>query len=475
MTNRYFQDFYASFPARKHAIFYLLFGGISICLLVFLTPPFEVPDEPQHFYRSYQLSHFDEVDRVKSKRIDLDLPASIPGLVMHFMGTTEFHAPRKPPQRSLTEIFKKLGDPVDEDLRVNIDFSGIQANSPLPYLPQAMAIAAVRSVGWGPLEMLYAGRLVNALSAIIITTVAIALLPVGRTFALIVALLPMTQFQTASVSPDALTISGALLFTALMARFLAKLNWTWKQQLATILAGLLMCSVKPVLAPLLFAGLWLGSHTRNSVFVSAKRVFATQFILAAITVSLIAIWFLLVPKPHTTTLGTPVGVDSSGQVAYLMEHPLTAARIPLRSLYLYAGSRWQSTIGKLGWLNVHLNSWVYILSGIAMLLGLYAERAKARVNVSSSFWIAFLSITAIFMVEWALYIIWTPVGAYAAEGVQGRYFLPILPMAGVAGVTLIQRCSLRKFRQHATYCVVAILIATTLSMHRTIIGVYGLF
>src|SRR5689334_2713329 len=38
------------------AVPYFVCGALGVLPLVFLTPPFQVPDEQYHFYRAYQIS-----------------------------------------------------------------------------------------------------------------------------------------------------------------------------------------------------------------------------------------------------------------------------------------------------------------------------------------------------------------------------------------------------------------------------------
>src|SRR4051794_40885305 len=91
--------------------FYGIVGGISLLMLVFLIPPFQVPDEPQHFFRSYQLSTLELWSRVQDGAAGADLPASLPELVDHFMvnGLHEHVLP----MRTLVETLGSLRRPLD--------------------------------------------------------------------------------------------------------------------------------------------------------------------------------------------------------------------------------------------------------------------------------------------------------------------------------------------------------------------------
>ena len=87
---------------------------------------------------------------------------------------------------------------------------------PVGYVPQAAGIAIGRLIGVEPLTAFYLGRLTNLLISIALAFFAIRLAPFGKPLFLLIGLLPMTMFELASLSCDALTISGAIFFTALL-------------------------------------------------------------------------------------------------------------------------------------------------------------------------------------------------------------------------------------------------------------------
>lgn len=451
---------------------YAWLGGISLCLLVFLVPPFQVPDESQHFFRSYQLSKLEVWSPQQKGIAGSDLPASVSELERYFLGTNERHIRRELPRRRLMETLGEMRRPLDAERTIFVDLSDIQSYAPLPYVPQAFAIAAGRTLGVGPLGLLYLGRFANALVALLVTTLAISLLPVGRTFALLVALLPMTQFVTASVSPDALTIASALLFTAIVVRFLTDGGWSAWRKSAAFAAGMVMSILKPVYLPLLFAG--LGALLGKGKFSSVKIRHAIYWQMAAalLTITLIALWLGSIPASS----GAPgrEGVNAAGQLAYLADDIFRAARIVVRSIYIKAEFLGQSTVGLLGWLNLPLPGWVYLLLGLAFPLSVFGDQRPARLGGAAAAWLVLVAVAVVPPIELALYLGWTPVAAYFVEGVQGRYFIPALPMLG-AGLAALMACRMPSaYATKAYICVVAIIGAATVAMHVTIIRSYGL-
>jgi hypothetical protein len=91
--------------------------------------------------------------------------------------------------------------------------------------------------------------------------------------------------------------------------------------------------------------------------------------------------------------------------------------------------------GLLGWLNIPLPGWLYTAWGIALGAAALADLGGAAPSPApwreSALLLAATAASALGIVL-ALYVTWTPVGDSLAEGVQGRYFLPLLPLLGRA-------------------------------------------
>jgi uncharacterized membrane protein len=454
-------------PARVYA----WVGGASILLLVILVPPFQVPDEPQHFYRSYQLSTGELWPKLENGAAGSDLPASLPALVERFLGTTELHTERGLRTAQLQETLAEFSRPLDVDRTAFVDFSGSAFYAPLPYLPQALAIAGARAVGIGPLGLFYVGRLANALAAIIATYIAIRLLPVGRGVALVVALLPMTQFQTASLSADGPTIAAAFLFTAIITRFLVDGVWAVGRTVAAFASGLIMCSVKFVYMPLLFAGLGtlFGSSAPSR---KAWGGVVTQVGTALAVTALVALWL------HANTgrvSGLPEGVDMEKQVALVLERPELFLATSVRSLLANGEFLARSLIGILGWLSLALPAWVYATVGFAIAFSVYSDVGHGELPWPVAVWLLTLATGAFLLVQLALYVYWNPVGARIIEGVQGRYIIPLLPMVGVAVSSVFPRRQAVAYRDLTYPALAAIMGVASVGMHVTIVRGFGVF
>jgi hypothetical protein len=187
------REFHAG--TRGPGLLCLLLGLLAALPLVVLTPPFQVPDKPQHFARAFQLSEGRVGGEVQYGVAGRMIPFSMTRLTALFLGTVAIHADRTPPVRSLHDTLLIGSMSLDPDRRVFMNFRNAAADFPLPYLPQTLAIAAARWAGLGPLTTLYAGRAANAVTTIAILAAAISLLPIGAPAALLAGLLPMAVYE----------------------------------------------------------------------------------------------------------------------------------------------------------------------------------------------------------------------------------------------------------------------------------------
>ncbi len=202
-------------PSRVFSILAPILG----LLFLALTPPFQVPDEPEHFYRAYQLSEGGIRGRAERDggmpRAGGVLPKSLKSVAESAMGDIAHNESVK---ANLAEIRRALAMPLAPHDRSFLDFPTTVLYSPVPYLPQAAAAAAGRLVKAHPLALLYLMRLANLLAWLLLAGAAIKTTPVFQWVFMLLALAPMSLAQAASASADAVTNGAAFLFIALVLR-----------------------------------------------------------------------------------------------------------------------------------------------------------------------------------------------------------------------------------------------------------------
>src|SRR3984885_4284478 len=135
-------------PSRVFLALAWCFGA----LFVFLTPPFQAPDEDDHCHRAYQVSEGHLWEQRDGRRVGAYQPASL----IDFQRQVSHGIPHHPDvKQNLKTLWALRTMPLNSSVREFVVFPWY---SPTNYFGQAVAIALARMLGAGPLLLVYAGR-----------------------------------------------------------------------------------------------------------------------------------------------------------------------------------------------------------------------------------------------------------------------------------------------------------------------------
>jgi uncharacterized membrane protein len=356
-----------------------------------------VPDETGHFWRGAAMAwgHFGAPARTKTP-----IPTGMQTLVWVMSSQTEAEGRFSARQfRTAATIPLEAGKPA----LVSIFPSQY---TPLPYLPQAMATFVMRLAGGRPLIAFYAGRLATLLACIALIALAMRIAPRQETLIAAVALLPMSMFEIASWSADALTIALAILFTAML---LEPPSSTAAMAMTAI--ALSLC--KPAYFLLALFAFTTMPRRRAAIVAGAT--------LAGTAVSIVYAryaWF---------NVKTSVPLDPAAQLRCVLADPLRFLHVVSHDVAANLWSYTEETIGRLGLLDVGLPAVVIVaellaLAALAVTAGFALRRAQRLLAAA----IVLASLAGIVLSQ---YLTWSIVCGETIEGVQGRYFIPLLPLA----------------------------------------------
>ena len=99
----------------------------------------------------------------------------------------------------------------------------------------------------------------------------------------------------------------------------------------------------------------------------------------------------------------------------------------IRTLFEYY---WSTMIGaRLSWLNIPIG-YFYVISFTILLLlaSLKQEQESTYITAGHKVWCMVLFVAVSFLIVFSMLLGHTPITSIYAEGVQGRYFLPIMPL-----------------------------------------------
>jgi uncharacterized membrane protein len=401
-------------------------GVIAGVGFAFLIPPLAGYDEPYHFLRAYQVSEGHVVAEHHGKQFGGDMPAELSPDLSRLLTDGLF-------SRDRTTVFKHFGDAPPRGASTFVDFAPSAVYPPVPYAPSSLLMAIGRAFGASTLVLMYLGRLGSLLATIALLALAVARMPSRKWMLVAVALLPVTVLQAAMLSADGVTIALALLVVALALDVGATPRGAVaKRRLVEVaIATVALGFTKPpyILFALLFAIPWRrhGGTVARALLAVVVAGFAASAVWSVYAShSYVAPNF---PNPTHDPFAAYTHVDPQRQEHLVAHHPLRFLHTIERTLSLH----WHNFLHD-GIAQTPLNPvppWVVVIGVVIVLAAAIVPLAeppsllrwRARAFVVA---IALLTFAALMVLAYAG---WNAVGAPSITAFQGRYLVPLLPLA----------------------------------------------
>lgn len=402
-----------------------------------LTPPFQAPDEPNHFLRAYQLSTGEIWGRKEVTSAPFGIPLEhgggyVPSVIAR--DVLLFSDLKAHPERSLR--FTEWRDRLRESGRLDAEsrhqmvfcaFPNTVTYPPMAYVPAALAIFVARVLGLSTICALYLARAFTMTSTLTLVAGALRLSGACRGRQLTVfclAALPMTAFLIPTVSGESVLIALSLLVVVLALR-LAN-SWSPSAFFAFLGASLALALCKPpgfVASLLILPSLLSSKEARWTRFGRGVAVIGTS-------VGVACLWLASVAH-----LDSPLRYDINGslaakdQMAFFVTHPFHASVSFGKEFLVHRAAEYgRSFIGVLGWLDTPVpdgarHGFVALLA-FSLILGSRSDPECGGRRLRLVVWSLALSAASVYLVMLGAYLVWSKVGAYEVLGVQGRHFLP---------------------------------------------------
>lgn len=389
-----------------------------ICIFyIICMPTFKNHDEIYHWYRAYEVSTGKLMEEIDGDTLGTILPQSISDV------TTD-------DWQSITyaKVRDSLNVELDKENTALLYSETSAVYSFVQYIPQAIGIFITRIFTDKVLLLAYGGRIINMVFSIILIYFAIKKIPFGKKILLLLSFIPIAIEGFSSLSPDAMTISMAFFYIAyILSLAFSKENHSIdgkKIAILTVLSVIIaMCKI--VYLPLIL----LLFIIPKEKFKNEKKIKNIIFI-GAIAVVLNLIW-LMVAGIYLSHFREG---DSSIQVISILTNPIKYLQNCLYTVNLNGQDYIYSMFGgELGWGElVQLNSIVpYILCFILIWITITDQTIKDKFKLYQKVWITIAAIAVVGLIFTSLYVQWTTIGSDSVLGIQGRYFIPILPLVAL--------------------------------------------
>lgn len=121
--------------------------------------------------------------------------------------------------------------------------------------------------------------------------------------------------------------------------------------------------------------------------------------------------------------------DEGYSIGYLLDHIDILPKIFWGTLISMGSEYFYETFGGgLGWFSIAVPWWIIITLFMCILMVTFSEEKNYSSNRIIKVGMLIIVAVSIALVCVALLLDWTPITTYIINGVQGRYFLPVLPL-----------------------------------------------
>lgn len=300
--------------------------------------------------------------------------------------------------------------------------------TPLIYIPQVLGICIGRILSLNIVWILNLAKFMNLCFYAILIGIAVRILPIKKGVLALISLLPMSIHLAASLSYDAMLI-------ALMSLFIAKiLEIRFSKDEISLSDFLLLCAIiviaspcKMVYTPLAALFFILPKETFGK-YGLYKKYIGFVLLLLSCMVAMYIINLHTISSYAMAQENTLVWAGESGYtLRELMHRPYFAIDMGIRTI-LYKGEFYiLSMLGAyLSGLDHVLNTPLLLLLPMLVLIIIQALKREKNLGFREKVYILCIAMGIIGAVYLSMFIAWTPRTANFIEGVQGRYFLPIL-------------------------------------------------
>ncbi len=389
----------------------LVLGSITGIILVFVTPPFQVPDEGAHFFRAWQTSAFNLRLEQPEGRPGAYLPRSVRDTKQLFDDI-----PLNPSARMTRDRFERAMSLAAKDPAFA---SIILPYPPVAYMAQTVGIWIGEIASAPPIISFYLARIMNLALFLFMVTWAMRWIPDMKWGLALLILMPMALYEAASVSADAYTTGISFLMIAFLLRCITAEGQFNTKQISFMFVGtVLLTLAKPGYAPIILLALLIPTCRFGT---GRRRLAVIGGMLALAFVIGLAVMFAV----RHYELGLP-GSSNAEQLRFILTHPFTYLGTCFRCIF--RASQYGSFIGWFGWLELRLPLWIILPYGLLLIAVPFERRIFLVLNRNQRLFVGGLFVLLGAIIFTIQYLSYTPVGKRSIDSVQGRYFIPFAPL-----------------------------------------------
>lgn len=383
-------------------IFAILFGT----LISLLIPVGNVPDEQLHLYTAYHYSNIllgyeDDPSGIYMRECDNY------SLARNGVGYSELQSYYKSfiEKPNNTEVIKS------ENESLNVGFYGFT------YIPQAIGLTLGRMFNLGSNLTFFLGRIMNFIFYLLISILALKIIPKYKLQLFFVQLMPMTLQQVFSLSYDAITLSLSFLIFSFIVKIINEIKLTRKENILLFICTVLLFLCKQFAYCFIAISPYLLLLFKNEKIIdSLKKRNSKTFTI--ILVCCVGIYIVLcVLMNDLIKINTPL---------YFIFHPLALLKKIDSSLITWDIYYFRTLFtGGLGTDEIQTPDLLNILFFALLCFIMFSGRRENKRTLIDRMILLLCCAGTIYGLIY-IFQTQTPLEWGYIWGIQGRYFIPIL-------------------------------------------------
>lgn len=394
---------------HKKYFFVALYIGLFFMIL---TPFGNGADELSHFQRIYEISngHF---------FTPFDGEEQIPESIENYI-----KAPKKNSEFSYAEFKTYMFSKLEPENKIDVKYAWVNTSlyAPIQYIPQTIGVFIGRILNL-PIGVIgYLGRICGFIAWLLITTYAIKIVPNKKVFFATIMLLPIGIGYAVCLSGDTILNAAVLILICYIYKLWECKNKINKKEYYTIfMLSAIISLCKVVYLPIILAILFIPTEC----FKDKKDKFKKLGVIISVSGILALTWY----KISSIYLNGYYG-KSSGQIEYILKNPIEYIAIMIRTIarYFLVFMQYSS--------RVDMPPIISFAFWMITIMCLFASKSETRnITKKQKLWYIFIAISTTILIETAIYVQFTAmtvsVGSQVVDGIQSRYFIPIIILAGL--------------------------------------------
>lgn len=406
---------------KLEKLFLIVMIPVSIAYSLIMIPGM-VPDEATHMRLTYSLAS--QIMGVEQDKITL-------------RGEEKYiyeHLPQSPILESYDYSYTHFFSGEDNGDYVTIDEGSANWKQIFGYFPAVFGVIFARVMHFGATPTIYLARLCNLFFYLWVAYFAIRKIPIGKQLLFVIAILPMCSQQMMSLSYDAV-LNAATFFCLAYGLFFVynSEEVRFDEYIKYLFSTILLLSIKSsiyafiLLIPLLSKFKNLGDNIKIERKQKIILVLSISFFIFILNF----VSFGNATKATTETAATTTNIISwSGTEGYtigwLLTHPIEGIMLFINTVSVKGEWYFYSCLGQdLSWFTVKLPMGLFKIWG-TLLLVCALKKEENQLDQRSRLLFVIINTIVFLLVLLSMCIYWTPLGYDYIEGVQGRYFIPIV-------------------------------------------------